>query len=316
MWIKTLKWIIIFNLSITFIGCKKIYRDTSASVLAFTSARDIPIWEVNIWNTGRLYLMNEDGTNQFRLTNGDANMPCWSPDGKKIAFIGMNKEKMKDEIYIIDANGENQIIVPTLNLDPTFGLSWAPDGKKLAFAAKDMRNKKDMGNKFINAQEDIYIINVDGTNVKRITNTPGDESFPDWSPDGKEILFNYSPAHYTYEVWIMNIEGTDRRRLLKNGFIGPGSWSPDGKKILVALNQDIYVMDREGTNIKRLTYNKFVMGRFCWSPDGKKIAYASNQDGKGNAEIYIMDADGTNHKRLTYNPATDWFPSWRPIVKK
>ena len=73
-------------------------------------------------------------------------------------------------------------------------------------------------------------------------------------------------------------------------------------------NEEIYVMDADGSNPTRLTNNSADDGQPAWSPDGSQIAFGSFRD--GNPEIYVMDADGSNQTNLTNNPASDRTPAW------
>ena len=78
-------------------------------------------------------------------------------------------------------------------------------------------------------------------------------------------------------------------------------------------SREIYVMNADGTNPRRLTHNSESDGNPSWSPDGAKIAFHSKRD--GNGEIYVMNADGTNPRRLTNNSVSDDSPSWSPFLK-
>ena len=80
-------------------------------------------------------------------------------------------------------------------------------------------------------------------------------------------------------------------------------------------NWEIYVMNADGSNQTRLTYNKVYDNEPAWSPDGNKIAFASALH-NANVGIYVMDVDGSNQTRLTNNQADDWTPAWSPDGNK
>jgi TolB protein len=71
---------------------------------------------------------------------------------------------------------------------------------------------------------------------------------------------------------------------------------------------DIYIMDSDGGNVRRLTNHPAFDYDSPWSPDGRRIAFTSTRDGR--SQIYVMDADGGNVQRLTNSPADDWQPTW------
>ena len=92
------------------------------------------------------------------------------------------------------------------------------------------------------------------------------------------------------------------------------AWSPNGRRLAFSSSRDgddeIYVMNADGTDQTRLTNNPASDGAPAWSPDGAKIVFQSNRD--GNREIYVMSANGSGQIRLTNNPAADSNPAWSP----
>ena len=140
---------------------------------------------------------------------------------------------------------------------------------------------------------------------------------PRWSPDGQTIAYTANLAEGRYELYLMNADGGNPRRLLKQNFAynWGASWSPDGAQILFASNQSgmsqLYVVGLDGESPRQLTFegNNFLG---VWSPDGKRIAFTSDRSGSGDNEIYVMNADGSQVEQLTDNEVDDAAPAWSP----
>jgi serine/threonine protein kinase len=159
---------------------------------------------------------------------------------------------------------------------------------------------------------EIYVMNADGSGVKRLTINQADDASPSWSPDGTAIVF-VSNRDSNYEVYVMNDDGADVTRLTNSQSADWGaSWSPGGSRIAFVSDRDgdddIYVTSLDGTGERNLTGNTADDWWPCWSPDGKRIAFVSDRD--GGSEIYAMDADGSNVDRLTNDSGFDL--SWSP----
>jgi len=176
---------------------------------------------------------------------------------------------------------------------------------------------------------EIYLMNADGSTQVRLTDNAADDMTPDWSPDGKSLVFasdrdDPNPVkcfpNCAYEIYIMDVDraeqGLDDQRRLTNS---PASdyhptWSPDGTQIAFTSerdgNQEIYVMEADGSHPRRLTDNPAGDMRPSWSPDETQIAFNSMRG--GNWDIYVMNSDGSDQRPLTTSADWELFPTWSP----
>ena len=180
---------------------------------------------------------------------------------------------------------------------------------------------------------EIYVMDVDGGNQRRLTNNRLHDGSPSWSPDGKRIVF-VSNREGNGEIYVMDADGGNQQNLTNNlSSDSSPSWSPDGKRIAFdsdrdgRFNWEIYVMDADGGNLQRLTNNPDDDGHPddrhpSWSPDGAHIVFSTRREGHVvhnwdiTYEIYVMDADGGNQQRLTNNRNNEWDPVWSPDGKR
>jgi TolB protein len=166
-----------------------------------------------------LFTVRTDGSDLQPLASdpdydGD---PTWSPDGKWIAFT------RADGIYLVrpDGNEVQQLVAGEF----LYVRGWSPDGSKIIFELIEDTPGKGI---------EIAVVDVETRKQTNLTRRPGHDLAPAWSPDGKQIVFlanseclrtGECTAHERWEVWAMDADGTNARRLTKEGF-GPPSWGP------------------------------------------------------------------------------------------
>jgi serine/threonine-protein kinase len=164
--------------------------------------------------------------------------------------------------------------------------------------------------------QEVYVMNADGSGQRRLTHDPGMDVAPVISPDGAHVAFASRRAG-AFEIFVMNVDGSDQRQLThfaERGLEATASaWSPDGQRIAFqsgAKQPDVYTIGVDGSGLVKLTDDPLGSAAPAWSPDGRHIAYTSRRNGR--AEIFVMDADGSHPVRLTFNDKADHKPAWSP----
>jgi TolB protein len=181
-------------------------------------------------------------------------------------------------------------------------------GEKGPFTTRIAYVSTQTGNK------EIFVMDWDGHNPLPLTKNGSINLNPDFSPDGREIIFT-SYKRRNPDLYRRSLSNTAEVAVSRRkGLNITGKWSPDGRKIAVALSKDgdaeIYALDKDGSHPTRLTINPALDLYPAWSPDGKQLAFVSDRLGK--PQVFVMNADGSGVRRLTISGSYNVNPSWSP----
>jgi TolB protein len=260
-----------------------------------------------------IFTMDWDTNNPIRVTNHNsiALSPNWSPDGKMVLYTAYIKKGPKGirnpDLLVLELASSNRWLV-SYRLGVNSGGFFHPEGKSIFLTIAEAGSSDifriDMDGKVLNkitsgprgalnvepavspdgkqiafssdrsGQPMVWIMNIDGSNLKRITWGGVYNSSPAWSPDGKKIAFaGFEKDHY-----------------------------------------DIFTINTDGSGIERLTSAKKNNGKPAdnedpvFSPDGRLVMYTSNRT--GDNQIYIINMDGSDEKRLTFDGHNYFKPRW------
>ena len=225
--------------------------------------------------------LTRDGCSGDCLGDGE---PAWSPDGRQIAFGRAIGPVPPDGpppivgIFVMDADGSN--VRPLTQLEPSSGTedhapTWSPDGTRIAF----MRSNNTAEPADASA---IYTVGSDASDLQLVRRMPRKwpgAGAPDWSPDGKRLLF----STFCY--------------------FGPCGQPPTGAQL--------FTVKPNGHGLRKLTNLPGNSYQPAWSPGGEKIVFARHRRLSPTGDIYTMRADGTGVRRLTNAPKLDSHaPDW------
>lgn len=306
------------------------YFSKDGSRLVFQSERDPgnPFFQI--------FLMDLETGDVEQVSPGHGKTTCaWiHPDGERVLFASTHddpaaREKQREELalrekgeqrrYAWDYDEHFDIYVRQLdsgkltNLTDTRGYdaegSYSPDGKLIAFSsnrhayenelpAEDRERLAIDKSYFL----DIYIMNSDGSNVRRLTDAPGYDGGPFFSPDGQRICWRrFSEDGTTAEVFTMKIDGSDERQLTRLGAL---SWAPfyhpSGDYLIFTTNRhgfanfELYLVDAAGQREPvRVTTTEGFDGLPVFSPDGRKLVWTSNRTPENESQLFIADWNHT-----------------------
>ena len=308
---------------------------------------------------------NGQGRKLLTPTLKDIGSPIvWSSNGQRIAFIG------NELPYIINTNGSSlkQLLKDTsCGRVPSYDIRWLPDNKQIAFTQScdgstledpgALRlylsdTTKKQGTKLIQdftsatssglflspngkrvafvKDNDIYVMNTDGSQTINLTKKPGDYSSGgnplSWSPDGTRIAF-YMGKYPQQQLYVINADGSNLTNLTNNPenqvYNLNVAWSPDSKRIAfyhsesgdnLGTKQNIYLVDAKGGKPINLTNKPGEYNELSWSPDGQQIAFTVGE--LSQQKIYTIQPNGRGLTNLTRNPFSSIFLGWATDSKR
>jgi TolB protein len=234
----------------------------------------------------------------------------------------------RGELWAMDETGTER-----RRLTDGSSAAWSPKRDRIAFVGSSDADDEDAD------RRELYVMDADGGNLKRVTSNEDADASPSWSPDGERLVFARAKrtgrADVETSLYVMNADGSGERMLRREPraqtpvFLAGPAWSPDGKRIAftrIRFDQTpdaaVYVMDADGGRATKIADEAVEPD---WSPDSRRIALASYRDRLGrtcfqkcspNSEIYVVDADGGRMRRLTESDANDASPTWSPDGKR
>ena len=278
-------------------------RGVARTKLAFSSDRDGqrmkgPVGDRDVSN---IYMSDYDGANQARLTvNRSTDIaPAWSPDADLLAYTSYRSgypdiilqsiRTMRPPTNPARGSLENHNFLP----------AWSQDGSKLAF----MSNR--------DGNMEIYVVNRDGTNLRRITNNPSADATPTWSPSGTQLAFT-SDRTGKPQVYVVNLDGTGLLKISEGSWCDRATWSPPPLNEIAYASQtgggyEIRIFSFGTRESRAITDGIGSNESPAFAPNGRHLAFVSDRTGK--PQIYTIARDGTDLRQIT-KTGSNKYPNW------
>jgi TolB protein len=274
--------------------------------LTFVSdrARESIFGTVEKRSVKEIYVADYDGANQQQITTTrQLNLnPSWAADARAIVYAAYRNNVAPDIIASFIYTGVRQDLTKGRFRDGAYLPVYSPDGKQILFHATAQGARA----------SDIWVMNADGSNPRRLTTHPDADTSPTWSPSGTQIAFT-SDRTGRPQIYIMNADGSGTRRLdIPDTEADRATWAPAPHNEIAysartGPGYDIKVHELTTGQTRQLTFGEGTNESPAYSPTGRHLAFTSTR--AGNVQIFIMGRDGQGLRQITRsgnNQTPDW----------
>jgi len=277
-------------------------RGVARTKLTFSSDRDGermkgPVGDREI---KEVYISDYDGANPLRLTvTKSLNItPTWAPDSQAIAYTTYRRGYQDIFVSFIH-QGRFEVPADGSPSKQNYLPAWSPDGTKIAFTSNR------------DGTPEIYIMNRDGSGLRRMTNNPAIDVTPTWAPSGNQIAW-VSDRTGNPQIYIMNADGTGQQKITSESFCDRPTWSPDPFNELAYASRsgagfDIRLYSFATHESTRVTDGIGSNESPAFAPNGRHIAFTSTRNGK--QQIFTIARDGNDLRQIT-REGNNGYPNW------
>ncbi|MBI3763275.1 MAG: TolB family protein [Chloroflexi bacterium] len=275
------------------------------------SLEDAPIvFERYSHQTPQIFMVNYNGSNLWAVPGQPdySLVPQVGADGKTLLFRAKTSDGTYQVFSTLLTSGTPTQLTHGNGNNREAALS--PDGMLIAFVS----DRDD-------AAGEIYLMNADGSNQRRLTDHPGQDDDPTWSPDGRYLAHeSLDPAETKGDIYIYDLEtgaSTLLTRSAPTRYNLTPDWSPDGKWIAFdghdkrAEAWAIYIIHQDGSGLRRVVGGDDMCDRPAWSPDSTMLAFATSREtgDREKSNIWRVNLDGRDLIQVTFGDY-DFNPSW------
>jgi TolB protein len=283
-------------------------------VEAFTGKRGVASTEIAFVSTRsgapEIWVMDADGGNARQATRNRSinGFPSWSPDGRSIVYMSylLNRSPLLFRLVRGGGGGAGRMLQGLDASKAVYRGVYDPGGQRLAVVVS------------VDGAPEIYVVDADGRNPRRLTRHKAIDVSPTWSPDGRRIAF-VSDRSGQPNLYVMDAAdgGNLRRVTFGGGYHTAPAWSPDGRWIAyeqrVGGQFDLWLADPDGEGQAPLVTHPRSDENPTWAPDSRKLAFHSLRTGR--PEVFVVDVDGGDPRQITRGGGDNTAPHWGPYPR-